>query len=81
MAPYSSIPGQGIRSHVSQLRVCMPQLKPKCILSHFVATLCNPMDPRDVPNPGIELASLISPALAGRFFTTSTTWEAQLRPA
>ena len=25
--------------------------------------------------PGIEHASLESPALAGRFFTTSTTWE------
>ena len=25
--------------------------------------------PRDLPNPGIEPASLVSPALAGRFFT------------
>ena len=32
--------------------------------------------PEDLPNPGIELASLTSPALAGGFFTTSTTWEA-----
>ena len=32
--------------------------------------------PGDLPNPGIEPASLISPALAGKFFTTSTTWEA-----
>ena len=29
--------------------------------------------PGDLPNPGIERESLISPALAGRFFTTSTT--------
>ena len=29
-----------------------------------------------LPNPRIESASLTSPALAGRFFTTSTTWEA-----
>ena len=28
-------------------------------------------------NPGIEPTSLASPALAGGFFTTSTTWEAQ----
>ena len=28
-------------------------------------------------NPGTEPASLSSPALAGRFFTTSATWEAQ----
>ena len=32
--------------------------------------------PGDLPNPGIEPMSLTSPALAGRFFTTSTTWEA-----
>ena len=28
--------------------------------------------------PGIELASLTSPALAGGFFTTSATWDAQV---
>ena len=32
--------------------------------------------PGDLPNPGIEPTSLTSPALAGGFFTTSTTWEA-----
>ena len=31
--------------------------------------------PGDLPDPGIKLASLESPALAGRFFTTSATWE------
>ena len=30
----------------------------------------------DLPDPGIELMSLLSPALAGGFFTTSTTGEA-----
>ena len=35
---------------------------------------CSP--PGDLPNPEIEPASLMSPALAGGFFTTSTTWEA-----
>ena len=34
--------------------------------------------PGDLPNPGIKPASLKSPALAGGFFTASTTWEAQL---
>ena len=29
--------------------------------------------PRDLPNPGMEPASLVSPALAGGFFTTSAT--------
>ena len=32
--------------------------------------------PGDLPDPGIEPVSFISPALAGGFFTTSTTWEA-----
>ena len=32
--------------------------------------------PGDLPDPGIEPASLMSPALAGRFFTTIATWEA-----
>ena len=31
--------------------------------------------PGDLPNLGIELASVTSPALAGMFFTTRTTWE------
>ena len=31
--------------------------------------------PGDLPNPGIKPESLMSPALAGGFFTTSTTWE------
>ena len=35
--------------------------------------------PGDLPDPGIEPASLMSPALAGRFFTTSATWEIQRR--
>ena len=33
--------------------------------------------PRDLSNPGIEPTSLMSPALLGRFFTTSITWEGQ----
>ena len=31
--------------------------------------------PGDLPNPGIEAVSLMSPELAGGFFTTSATWE------
>ena len=31
--------------------------------------------PGDLPNPGIELGSLTSAALAGRFFTTATSGE------
>ena len=32
--------------------------------------------PRDLPNPRVELASSMSPALAGRFSATNATWEA-----
>ena len=32
--------------------------------------------PRDLPNPGIEPVSLMSPSLAGEFFTTIATWKA-----
>ena len=34
--------------------------------------------PGDLSDPEIEPASLASPTLTGRFFTTSTTWEALL---
>ena len=34
--------------------------------------------PGDLSYQGIETLSPVSPALAGRFFTTSTTWEAHL---
>ena len=33
--------------------------------------------PGVLPNPRIKPVSLMSPTLAGRFFTASTTWEAQ----
>ena len=32
--------------------------------------------PGDLPDSGIEPAPLMSPALAGGFFTTNATWEA-----
>ena len=32
--------------------------------------------PGDLPGPGIEPMSLMSPAFAGGFFTISTSWEA-----
>ena len=32
--------------------------------------------PEDIPDPGIKPRSLMLPASAGRFFTTSATWEA-----
>ena len=39
------------------------------------------MPPGNLPNPGIEPTSLMSSALAGRFFTTSATWETPQNPS
>ena len=36
--------------------------------------------PGDLPDAGIEPVSLMSPALAGSFFTTNATWEAPYVP-
>ena len=30
----------------------------------------------ELPDPGVEVTSLLSPKLLGKFFTTTTTWEA-----
>ena len=43
---------------------------------YWSGMLCSPLG--NLPNPGIESTSLKSPALAGGFFATSTTWEALL---
>ena len=44
-------------------------------LEYWSGLPCPP--PGDLPIPGIEPESPMSPALAGGFFTTSATWEAQ----
>ena len=41
---------------------------------HWSGLPCPP--PGNLPNPGIESTFLMSPAQAGKFFITSTTWEA-----
>ena len=40
---------------------------------HWSGLLCPPAG--DLPDPGTEHMFLMSPALAGGFFTTSATWE------
>ena len=41
---------------------------------HWSGLPCPP--PGDLPDPGIEPVSLMSPALTGGLCTTGTTWEA-----
>ena len=36
--------------------------------------------PRALPDPGIKLMSLMSPALVGGFFTTRATWGTSVKP-
>ena len=36
--------------------------------------------PGDLPDPGIEPVTLVSPALAGGFLTISATWKRPLSP-
>ena len=43
---------------------------------YWSGLLCPP--PKDLPSWGTDLVSLLSSALAGRFFTSSTTWEAHI---
>ena len=43
---------------------------------YWSGLLCPPPD--DLPDPGTEPMSLTSSAWAGRFFTSSATWEAQV---
>ena len=54
--------------------VCQAPLSMRFLRQEYWNGLpCSP--PGDLPDPGIEPASLMSPALAGGFFTTSATWE------
>ena len=43
---------------------------------YWSGLLCPP--PGDLRHPGIEPQSIMSPALTGRFFTTSATWAVKL---
>ena len=45
---------------------------------HWSGLWCLP--PGNLPDPGIKPESFKSPALTGRFFTSSTTWETPRQP-
>ena len=86
MAQYRA--GKNILSHMGAKspQLCLTLCNPMdCSLSgspfmrfsrqeYWSGLPCPP--PGDLPDPGIEPASLMSPALAASFFTTGTTWEA-----
>ena len=73
-----------VLSHFSHLRLFVTlwtiarQAPPSIELSqqeHWSGLLCPP--PGDLPDPELEPASLMSPVLAGIFFTTDATWAVQ----
>ena len=68
-------PTQGLKPGLPHLRPILYQLSHKGSPKNTGRGLLF-LFPGNLPNPGIEPTSLKSPALAGRFFTTSTTWEA-----
>ena len=70
--------------HFSHVQLCATlwTVAPQAPLSkgffrqeYWSELLCSP--PGDLPDPGITPASLMSPALAGEFFTTSAIWESE----
>ena len=64
-----------ILSHFSCVRLCQDPLSMGFSRQeHWSGLPCPP--PGGLSNPGREAMSLMLPALAGRFFTTSTIWEA-----
>ena len=72
-----------VLSRSSRVRLCASQWAVSCQASlstgfsrqeYWGGLPCPP--PGDLPDPGTEPVSLESPALAGRFFTTSVTSEA-----
>ena len=54
---------------------CQAPLSPGFPRQEYWSGLLFP-PPGDLPYPGIIPESLVSPALASRFFTTSASWEA-----
>ena len=66
--------------HAKSLQSCLTLCDPMSLPGFSVHGIlqaripCSP--PGDLLDSGIEPATLKSPALAGRFFTTSSTWEA-----
>ena len=63
-----------ISSHLINETPCGPYYMGFPRQGYWSGLLCPP--PGDLPDPGIETESLVSPALAGGFFTTSVAWKA-----
>ena len=58
-----------------QTAACQAPLSKGILQTRILEWLLDPPS-EDPPDPGMKSTSLMSPALAGEFFTTSATWEA-----
>ena len=80
----SEPPGKPKNTEVGSLSLLQHGLYPARLLcpwgfsmqEYWSGLPCPP--PGDLPTPGIKPASLMFPALAGGFFSTSATWEASV---
>ena len=68
------VPGGLLTESLLCACVCSPSLSMGCSRQEYWSGLPHP-PPGGLPHPGIEPVSLMSPALAGGFLTTNTTWE------
>ena len=69
-------------SHLANV-LNLPTASQRGLLNQETLPLPQPLlslPPGDLPNPGIELLSLASPALAGRFFTTEPPGKPVVQP-
>ena len=88
-----STPPPKEQEEVSCMHAWLPQLYPalcdpvdcstpgSCVHGILQATIWSGLSrppPRNLPNPGIEPGSLLSPPCIRGFFTTNTTWEAEM---
>ena len=73
-----------VLSHFSCFQLCNPMdcSSPASsvhgILQARILEWVTMLSSRDLPDPGIKPVSLAPAALAGRFFTTNSTWEAHV---
>ena len=78
LLPVLSLPAESLSRvrllATPQTEVCLAPLSMGFSKQEYCSGLpCRP--PGDLPHPAIEPGSLMSPELAGGFFTTSTEWE------
>ena len=73
---FLSLRAKSLQSSLTLYDACQAPLPMGFLQARILKWVTIYPSPGGLPNPGIEPVSLMSPALAGGFFTTSTSWEA-----